>query len=69
MLENDPNARISAKQALLHDFFLHPYDLTHSETEDNASIHEKLRNINSLVIIFFPIFKNPDIVDNLVLNK
>ena len=47
MVEHDPNLRVSAKHALLHDFFLNPYDLTHSETEDNASIHEKLRNINS----------------------
>lgn len=55
MVEHDKNLRISAKQALIHDFFLNPYDLTHSETEDNASIHEKLRNINSLFKMFFQV--------------
>ena len=64
MVENDPNLRISAKHALLHDFFLNPYDLTHSETEDNASIHEKLRNINSWVKMFFQVLKNNNIADN-----
>jgi hypothetical protein len=61
MVEHEANDRITAKQALMHDFFLNPYDLTHSETEDNSSIHEKLRSINSLIkkhkIIFIKMFQ------------